>query len=96
MAYGFEIYHPNGGLFFSSEDIGWQWIETFYVGKNQSGSKSYTLYGNETLAAHAIPDSAGGGHVISISGNTVSYSYFYGGEIWVTPYSASYISVFKK
>jgi hypothetical protein len=97
MSSGFEIKDSSGNTTFSQDDLAWRFVDSFYVGPTESGSKSYPELGaNPSLAAYATPVDLGGGHRVTINGNSVSWVYFHGGQIWVGPYAASYITVYQR
>ena len=96
--YGLQVFDPNGDEFFDSTEFGWLWIDSFMVGATSSGSKTYNdLPDGITLYAYGVPTlTTGGGHNLSVSGKTVTYTYFTGNALFVNVNSPTVINIFAR
>jgi hypothetical protein len=93
MSFGLEIYHTNGAVAFSSNDVTWNQVDFFYVGPDGSESRYLpALSGRQVLTVQMFinpppNDRKATAHTVTVSGLTVSAS---GGS------EAAYILVLMK
>ena len=79
MAYGLQTFNAAGALTFDSDRALWRYIDSFDVGATESSSRTYSDYNFLNLAIITIPHyESSGGHIFTVSGTTISWTYFSG------------------
>lgn len=98
MSQGLQTFGANTVIQFDSTWRQWRFVESLVLAAGSSGSKSYDgvddIY---DLAAVSIPQNfASAGHTITISGKTITWTYF-SYSSWIT-YSATqtFLEVFSR
>lgn len=95
MAYGLQIFNSSGVLTFDSDRTLWRYIDSFDVGATESSSISYSQYSFLTLSIIQLPHyESSGGHIFTISGTTISWTYFVGAAPFTYTTTPETIKVF--
>ncbi len=74
MAYGIEVFDPAGELVFDTNKKGWVYIDTFDAAAGSLATVTYSAYAGRTIIAYAVTEAAAGGHIVTVSGVTVTAS----------------------
>lgn len=98
MSYGFVINDSGGAPLVDSDDLGWNWIDSFQVAAENDGSITYSeLPTDAVLAAHGVSTlTTGGGHSVTVSGRTVSWAHFHGSGLFINGTSPTVINVYMR
>jgi len=93
--YGLRVYDANGAISFDSNTIACLLIDSFSVGATSSGSKVYNWIGTHSLFATSVVQlGSNGGHKVTVSGNTVTWTVITGPSLNTYRNVASNIYVF--
>lgn len=78
MSYGLEVFHTNGALTFSSDDVTWNQVDFFFVPANGGTTAMYPIIeGRQVLTVQMFinpppNDRKATAHTVSVSGTYVS------------------------
>lgn len=80
MTHGLNIFHSNGNLTFSTDDVTWNQVDFFYVDGYGSASNNYPALSGRTVMTVQMfinpppSDRRAIAHTVSVSGTNVSVS----------------------
>ena len=96
--YGLTVNDADGNPILDPASLGYLWVDSFTAGATSSGNETYSsLPDGVEVVAYGVPTlTTGGGHNISVSGKTVTYTYFTGNAIFVNVNSPTVINVFAR
>lgn len=83
MGFGITAYSPAGVTLIDQDRLGWALIDSFTIGDGVSTIKYYPQFAGRTVKSVAIKLTNGGGHIVTVSGTTVT--------ITNSPYKGNYI-----